>query len=82
MKMKLITYPIRGKKINYEIELLEEGGKKPTILWGPLYNMLKDNGRTNKQISQTCFLQKNEFVSSSRKTLQQSNHRKSSTSKY
>ena len=34
--------PTRGKKINHEIELLEEEGKKPTVLWGPLYNMSKD----------------------------------------
>ena len=35
--------PIRGKGINHGIELLEEeGGKKPTVPWGPLYNMSKD----------------------------------------
>ena len=33
--------PIRGKKINHEIELLEKEGKKPTVPWGPLYNMSK-----------------------------------------
>ena len=32
----------RGKKIDHEIELLEKEGKKPTVLWGPLYNMSKD----------------------------------------
>ena len=34
--------PIRRKKINHEIELLEEERKKPTVPWGPLYNMSKD----------------------------------------
>ena len=34
--------PIRGKGINHEIELLEEEKKKPTVPWGPLYNMSKD----------------------------------------
>ena len=34
--------PTRGKKIDHEIELLEEEGKKPTVPWGPLYNMSKD----------------------------------------
>ena len=34
--------PNRGKNINYEIELLEKEKKKPTVLWGPLYNMSKD----------------------------------------
>ena len=28
--------PIRGKRINYEIEFLEKEKKKPTVLWGPL----------------------------------------------
>ena len=34
--------PTRREKINHEIELLEEEGKKPTVPWGPLYNMSKD----------------------------------------
>ena len=34
--------PVRGKGIDHEIELLEEEGKKPTVFWGPLYNMSKD----------------------------------------
>ena len=34
--------PTRGKKIDHEIELLEEERKKPTVFWGPLYNMSKD----------------------------------------
>ena len=34
--------PTRVKKINHEIELLEKEGKKPTVLWGPLYNMSKN----------------------------------------
>ena len=34
--------PIRGKRINHEIELLEKEGEKPTVPWGPLYNMSKD----------------------------------------
>ena len=34
--------PVRGKKIDHEIELLEKEGKKPTVPWGPLYNMSKD----------------------------------------
>ena len=34
--------PIRGKGIDHEIELLEEEGKKPTVPWGPLCNMSKD----------------------------------------
>ena len=27
--------PIRGKGVGHGIELLEEEGKKPTVLWGP-----------------------------------------------
>ena len=34
--------PIRGFGINHQIELLEEGKKKPTVPWGPLYNISKD----------------------------------------
>ena len=34
--------PIRGEKIDYEIELLEKEKKNPTVLWGPLYNMSKN----------------------------------------
>ena len=34
--------PIRGPRIDHHIELLEEEGKKPTVPWGPLYNMSKD----------------------------------------
>ena len=34
--------PTRGEKIDHEIELLGKKGKKPTVLWGPLYNMSKD----------------------------------------
>ena len=34
--------PIRGGKINHEIELLEEKKKKPTVFWGPLYNISKN----------------------------------------
>ena len=34
---------IRGEKINHEIELLEK--KKPTIFWGPLYNISKNVDR-------------------------------------
>ena len=34
--------PIRGEKINHEIELLEKERKKPTVSWGPLYNMSKN----------------------------------------
>ena len=34
--------PVRGKKINHEIELLEKEKKKPTVFCGPLYNISKD----------------------------------------
>ena len=34
--------PIRGKKINHEIELLEKEKKKLTVPLGPLYNISKD----------------------------------------
>ena len=30
--------PIRGEKVNHEIELLKKK-RKPTVFWGPLYNM-------------------------------------------
>ena len=34
--------PIRGKGINHGIELLEKEKKKPTVPWGPLYYMSKN----------------------------------------
>ena len=34
--------PIRGVGINHQIELLEKEKKKPTVSWGPLYNMSQD----------------------------------------
>ena len=35
--------PIRGPGIDHQIELSEdENGKKPTVPWGPLYNMSRD----------------------------------------
>ena len=50
--------PIRGKKINHEIELLEKGWEKPTVPWGPLYNISKDELQVLKK-TLTEYLDKN-----------------------
>ena len=40
MKIKPVNYHQFVVKKNHEIELLEE--KKPTVFWGPLYNISKN----------------------------------------
>ena len=45
-------------KQNYEIELLEEEEKKPTVFWGPLYNISKNEFLVLKK-TLTEYLNKN-----------------------
>ena len=54
--------PIRGKKKNHGIELLEEKKKKPTVPWGPLYNMSKNKLLVFKK-TLTKYLDKTSFES-------------------